>query len=107
VNEPISSVARNRQTSATISPLVVFASPARRSRTTPEWIALPEDEFAEVLVSRHENGAPAVRLSQDLVIVMLGASSATYMTSWLSWRRRSTTGPSTLSSANRFTRIEQ
>jgi hypothetical protein len=68
VNEPISSVARNRQTSATISPLVVFASPARRSRTTPEWIALPEDEFAEVLVSRHENGAPAVRLSQDLVI---------------------------------------
>jgi hypothetical protein len=69
--------------------------------------ALPEDEFAEVLVSRHENGAPAVRLSQDLVISDAGRQLRHVLTSWLSWRRRSTTGPSTLSSANRFTRIEQ
>ena len=73
VNEPISSAVRSRQTSATISPLVVFASPARRSRTTPEWVTLwPEDEFAEVLVRRHENGAPAVRLSQNLVVSNAG-----------------------------------
>ena len=29
---------------------------------------LSEDEFAEVLVRRHENGAPVVRLSQNLVV---------------------------------------